>query len=235
MPSCHSTNDICAGMVENESIENGGVVITDHQIRGRGQGSNTWRTEPGQNLTLSYFLDTSFLLANQQFYLNMVVSCAIADTIKFYLDSAVKVKWPNDIYYSDKKLCGILIQNSLRGNKIENSIIGIGINVNQENFEIENAISLQNVTGKSYKIQSIFEKLSEEIEKQYLRLKEHKFEEIKTIYLRNLRWFNENHTFSSAGNVFEGVINGIDDHGRLEINTVEGKRVFDFRHVSFIE
>ncbi len=235
MPSCHSTNDICAEMIENGSISNGTVVITDHQYKGRGQVGNSLASAPGENLTLSYYLDTSFLLANEQFYLNMAISLAIVETLKLYLGENVCIKWPNDIYYLEKKMCGILIQNSLRSNKIENSIVGIGINVNQDKFEFDTAISLRNITGKWYKIQSIFDKLSEQIEKQYLGLKQKEFKRIKKTYLNQLRWINEKHIFLAGKEKFEGTITGIDVNGRLEIETKEGKRVFNFKEVAFVE
>lgn len=235
MPSCHSTNDICAEMIVNGSISNGSVVITDHQYKGRGQAGNTWVSKPGENLTLSYYLNTSFLLANQQFYLNMAVSLAILETLKFYIGENLKIKWPNDIYYLEKKVCGILIQNSLRSNKMENSIIGIGININQDKFEFDNAVSLRNITGKWYRIQSIFDKLSEQIENQYMGLKQSEFNRIKKAYLNQLRWINEKHSFLADNEMFDGTITGIDANGRLEIETTVEKRIFNFKELSFVE
>lgn len=234
MPSCHSTNDICAELISKGGIVNGTIVITDHQNRGRGQGSNKWESEQGENLTLSIILDTSFLAVYKQFYLNMVVCLSLSDLLTEYLHSGVLIKWPNDIYYKERKICGILIQNMLKGNRLENSILGMGINVNQQDFENEMAISLRNVTGKWYDLQLVLNRLTEIIEKYYKVLKQGNYSKLRVLYMNRLMWLNENRTFE-AEDRFKGTITDIDDSGRLMISTGNGIRTFSFKEVKFIK
>ncbi len=234
MPSCHSTNDICAALVEKDGPSDGLVVITDFQEKGKGQGRNTWSSEKGENITLSYYLNTDFLLAKEQYFLNMAVSLAVLGTVREFLDDQVEIKWPNDIYYG-KKISGILIQNSLRGPSMEYSIVGIGLNVNQVDFPIENATSLRKISGKWYTLQSVFETLSAQLEFHYTMLRSKSFDQIKNLYMNNLRWLNETHIYENEGVEFSGKIVDILPHGNIVIRTEEGDKSFDFQRVSFIK
>lgn len=234
MPSCHSTNDISAELISKGDVVNGTVVITDHQKGGRGQGSNTWASEKGANLTLSIILETSFLPVNNQFYLNMMVCLSLTDLLTEYLSSGVSIKWPNDIYYGDEKICGVLIQNVLRGNYLEYSILGLGININQQKFDIENAISLNLVTGRWYDLEQVLLRLLEIVEDYYIILKEGFYGKLKGVYMNRLKWLNEDHTFE-AEKVFEGRITDIDEAGRLMISSEDGSRAFNFKEVKFIK
>lgn len=234
MPSCHSTNDISADLISKGEIINGTIVITDYQINGRGQGSNIWESDHGENLTLSIILDTSFLPVHKQFYLNMVVCLSLSDLLTEYLHSEVFIKWPNDIYFKEKKICGILIQNILKGNRLENSILGMGINVNQQNFENEMAISLRSITGKWYDLELILNRLSEIIEEYYKVLKQGNYSTLRVRYMKRLMWLNENRVFESEDR-FKGSISDIDESGRLMISTNNGIRTFNFKEVRFIK
>jgi BirA family biotin operon repressor/biotin-[acetyl-CoA-carboxylase] ligase len=234
MPSCHSTNDISAELVSKGEIINGTIIITDHQINGRGQGSNKWESDQGENLTLSLIVDTSFLPVHKQFYLNMVVCLSLSDLLTEYLHSGVLIKWPNDIYYKERKICGILIQNILKGNRFGYSILGMGINVNQQEFQNEMAISLRNVTGKWYDLQLVLNRLSEIIEEYYKVLKQGNYIRLRALYMKKLMWLNENRVFEADVN-FNGSITDIDESGRLMISTKNGIRTFSFKEVKFIE
>ena len=233
MPSCHSTNDISAELISQEDIPNGTIVITDHQKKGRGQGSNIWESTKGENLTMSIILTTHFLPVQSQFYLNILVSLSISDLLMEYLHSGVLIKWPNDIYYKGKKISGILIQNILRGNILERSIIGMGINVNQQIFQNEIAISLKNITGKWYDLPQVLERLSEILEGYYIDLKDGSFSRLKLLYMKRLMWLNEDHLFQAQGK-FTGRIVDIDNTGRLIIKTGEELRTFAFKEIKFI-
>jgi BirA family biotin operon repressor/biotin-[acetyl-CoA-carboxylase] ligase len=234
MPSCHSTNDISAELISKSDIVNGTIVITDHQTHGRGQGSNDWESEKGENLTLSVILNTGFLPVHQQFYLNMMVCLSLSDLLTEYLHSGILIKWPNDIYFKNKKICGILIQNILKGNHLENSILGMGININQQNFENEIAVSLRNITGEWYDLQQVLQRLSEILEEYYGVLKEGLYGKLRRIYMNRLMWLNEDHIFE-AEEFFKGRITDIDESGRLMISTEKRVRVFSFKEVKFIE
>ena len=134
-----STNSYAQEQIEAGDLHEGDVIFTLNQESGRGQGVNTWESEAGRNLHLSLILEPNMIHASNQFVLTQMVSLAIVSVINKYVTANsnnpnVKIKWPNNIYVGDKKIAGILFQNYIKGNNIEYSIVGIGINVNQIKF-----------------------------------------------------------------------------------------------------
>ena len=126
-----STNDYLSQLCKNNETKEFYTVWAERQTAGRGQRGNSWESEPGKNLTFSIVLYPTVLKARQQFYLSMLVSTAVVYALNNYT-KGFSVKWPNDIYWNDKKIAGILIENELEGNYVMQSIVGIGLNVNQE-------------------------------------------------------------------------------------------------------
>jgi len=126
------------------------ICVADYQTAGRGCGSNTWESERGQNLLCSLLIHPTDIPAAQQFHISMAVALAICDALNEFGVKDLSVKWPNDIYWRDKKLCGILIENTLAGSVIRSSIIGIGLNVNQREFHSDapNPVSLWQILGR---------------------------------------------------------------------------------------
>ena len=130
LPSCHSTNTVAIDLIRTQKGVNGLIVITNEQTAGRGQQGNSWLSAANLNLTFSViFFPTCYFIADS-FYLNSISSLAVSETLKQFLplDKQVTVKWPNDIYIGNKKVSGILIENTTRGNKINSVVMGIGIN-----------------------------------------------------------------------------------------------------------
>ena len=125
------------------------VVVADYQTAGKGCGSNSWESERGKNLTFSMLIHPEGIPANEQFRITEVVSVALCETLEPYIKKKVEIKWPNDVYVGDRKICGILIENRLQGSAIKDSIIGIGLNVNQRVFlsDAPNPVSLYQLTG----------------------------------------------------------------------------------------
>ena len=125
------------------------VVVADNQTEGRGCGTNRWESERGQNLLFSLMIHPENLPANQQFQISMAISLAIIDALGQMVGD-LSIKWPNDIYWRNGKLAGILIENTLKGNLIKDSIIGVGLNVNQRKFHSDapNPVSLWQITGQ---------------------------------------------------------------------------------------
>ena len=142
LPSCHSTNSIASELVIKGDAISGQIVITDFQSSGRGQRGNEWESEEGENLLFSIIVNAEFLDPSECFMLNIVTSLALIDTLDEYVNSNIKVKWPNDIYYDQRKICGMLIENYIKSNSIKFSVIGIGLNVNQKSFSNPTAVSL---------------------------------------------------------------------------------------------
>jgi BirA family biotin operon repressor/biotin-[acetyl-CoA-carboxylase] ligase len=233
LPSCQSTNDEAAQLLRQNTATEGTIVITDNQTAGRGQRGNSWQTNVGQNFTLSVILKPHFLTAAEQFKLNIAISVGIFDFLEPYLGTALKIKWPNDIYVENKKLGGILIENTIQNSRIESSVMGIGLNINQTDFSNLKATSLGLFTGQFYDLNYLLAELLECLEKSYLMLRNNKLSSLKVKYLQNLFRYQETHWFEQNGEHFQGVIIGIDDLGKLAID-VQGIRYFDFKEVSFV-
>lgn len=232
LPSCHSTNEKAAEFLENQNLAEGAVIVTDRQTAGKGQRGNSWQSAPHQNLTFSILLQPKTILVPKQFYLNMAISLGVYD----YLSSRVggtSVKWPNDIYIKNKKAGGILIRNFLKRAQIVNSIVGIGLNINQSVFKYPQATSLKVETGKGYQLEEELEDLAKSIELRYLQLRNKQFNQLKNDYLSNLFRFGEEHLFDD-GQIFHGRIVGVSNEGKLEIDTDKGKKPYGLKEVKFI-
>ena len=146
-----STNNYLRGLVGKESLPEGSIVVTEYQTAGRGQVGNTWESEPGKNLMFSIILYPDFLPANRQFLISQIAALSVKETLDAYVDG-ITVKWPNDSYWHDQKICGMLIENDLTGHSLYCSVIGIGININQREFlsDALNPVSLVQITGREY-------------------------------------------------------------------------------------
>jgi BirA family biotin operon repressor/biotin-[acetyl-CoA-carboxylase] ligase len=233
VPECHSTNSLASDLASKKTAE-GTLVITANQTAGRGQRGNTWLVEPGKNFTLSIVLYPKFLTANDQFLLHQFVSLSLTDYLQNYFGQEVKIKWPNDILIHAKKVCGILIENQLSGVQVTQSIIGIGLNVNQTQFEIATAASMAALANRDFDLSIELEKLLSCLEKRYMQLKQMKKEGMQKAYLERMHWRNELHVFSSHNEKFQGMIRGISENGRLQIEVDKTIRTFDLKEVSYL-
>jgi BirA family biotin operon repressor/biotin-[acetyl-CoA-carboxylase] ligase len=236
LPSCQSTNDEAAALIALKDPNEGLLVITDNQTAGRGQRGNQWEAKAGENLTISLILKPSFLIATDQFWLNMAISLGIYDTLQPLLGASLRIKWPNDIYVDDRKLGGILIENTLHGYSIAWSVVGVGLNVNQVEFGYSTATSLQKESPlpNAYDLPGLLSRLCETLEQRYLQLLSGQRDALKINYLQILYRYQEEHTFESEGKPFRGTIGGIDANGRLAINVDGEIRYFSFKEVSFV-
>ena len=234
VPQCHSTNTLAAELGQKVETPEGTVVITDHQTAGRGQRGNTWEAQPGKNLTFSLILKPDFLAAKDQFQLNEAISVGIAHYIASRVVHRVAIKWPNDILVQDKKVCGILIENHLNSESIGCSIVGIGLNINQQSFTESNAESISMITGKEYQLRDEFEGLLHALEVCYLELKKGKQAELENKYLELLYRKDEIHRFATNNEEFEGIISGVNDEGKLRINVGGVERIFGAKEVAFL-
>jgi len=231
-----STNSFLKEIIKTTEFENGTVVSAKFQLVGRGQRSNVWESEQNKNILISFIFLPHNILAENQFIISKAVSLAIFDLLYEYKIN-VKIKWPNDIYINDKKIAGILIENSLRGNKISNSIIGIGLNINQTNFSsnLPNPTSLQMETNKDYNTDEILNKLIKYLNFRFNLILQKKNDKIDNDYLQNLYRFNKFYSFESKNKVFKGKIKKIDKTGRLILETKSGDiQAFNLKEVSFL-
>jgi BirA family biotin operon repressor/biotin-[acetyl-CoA-carboxylase] ligase len=235
VPECHSTNTLALELSQQRNIAEGSVVITNHQTAGRGQRGNTWESQQGKNLTLSLFVKPAFLSVKNQFYLNIFTCLAIYDTLRALTDVKIAIKWPNDILVQEKKACGILIENQIRGSIVSSSVIGIGLNVNQAQYAVATATSLSLLLQRQLDLNDMLEMLLGNLESRYLQLKQNKESAMKEEYLSLLYWKDEERTFRSADFEFQGIIQGIDESGRLEVNIADSVKSFDLKEITYIQ
>jgi BirA family biotin operon repressor/biotin-[acetyl-CoA-carboxylase] ligase len=236
LPSCHSTNTVASELIRNQKAVNGLIVITNEQTAGRGQQGNTWLSAANLNLTFSVIFFPQQLSLRDAFYLNIVSSLAIAKTIeKFLPEKEIFIKWPNDIYVGNKKVCGILIENTLKGESIRSIIMGIGINVNQTTFELPSATSMLHESGHPFSLQEVLNVLCAYIEEYYLKLNNGLKEELFSLYTSNMYAFNTLHAFQDADGDFVGYIRGIEENGTLLMEKASGlRKKYQFKEVRFI-
>jgi BirA family biotin operon repressor/biotin-[acetyl-CoA-carboxylase] ligase len=235
LPSCPSTNSEAQALLGQNRASDGCTVITDAQTAGRGQRGNGWEAAPGENLTLSVVLFPTFLTAPAQFALSQAVALAVYDWASALLgpDPALKLKWPNDLYFGDQKLGGILIENTLSGSKIQHSIVGMGLNVNQQQFGVATATSLARLTGRLYQLPVVAARLLECLESRYLQLRAGQVGSLRKTYLQVLYRYQEVHPFEVAGRQLPGKIVGIEDDGRLSVELGGEVRRFGLQEIRY--
>lgn len=223
--TCASTNTVAMNLVSNSQIPEGTVVITDCQLQGRGQRGNTWVSEPYQNLTFSLVLYPSWLEVPNSFYLNMVTALGIYQALATSITQGLSIKWPNDIYFQNQKVGGILIENVVNKSKLRASVVGIGLNVNQTNFNnFPHATSLSLICGYKFNLSSLLLQLTHHVQRQYDRLHQEGAHGLQKDYLQYLYGLHEIKTFRDQEGTFQGIIQGIDEQGRLVIDRAHQER-----------
>lgn len=218
----------------NEKVRAEGLTITaEYQTLGRGQIGNRWDSPKGLNLLFSVLLRPNFLSPDRQFYLNMSVCLAIFDALNEFC-LGFQIKWPNDILFDGKKVGGILIENSISKNRIENSIIGVGINVNQSNFsEQRGRTSLYNIMGNEVDRNFLLHLVAKKMETKYLKLKQGT-QGLFSDYYSALYGYLQAVDTEIDGEKVPTVIKGVEPNGTL-ITEVRGqKRKFDFKEIKFL-
>ncbi len=231
-----STNNYANQLVLSKAAEHGTVVLAQHQKKGKGQQGKSWESESGKKLLASIILFPSFLHAAKQFYLSKIASLAIFDFLKTEING-ISIKWPNDIYIQHKKVAGILIENAVKGQTLSSSIIGIGLNLNQQLFVSDalNPVSLMQITGKVYDIELVAELIFQNLNNWYCILENGGFDEIDSAYFNLLFRANEWAVFAKQGKRFEARIKGIGEFGQLILEERNGSfSEFMFKEVEFV-
>jgi len=229
----NSTNNLLQDLLKKLELNEGFVVYTDFQTTGKGQKGNSWESENSKNLLFSILLRPHHILIENQFIISQIVSNSIRNILSELCDG-IKIKWPNDIYWNDKKIAGILIENSLRGNLINTSVIGIGLNVNQKEFisDAQNPVSLRQINNRQYPRKVIMEKICTNILENY---KELNYEEIRKYYFNNLYRNNKYYPFKAENDEFLAVIKDVMPDGKIKMETEVGiEKSFYFKQVEFI-
>ena len=207
------------------------VVATDYQTAGKGCGSNAWESERGKNLTFSMLIHPDGIAAREQFRITEVVSVALCRTLQPYIYNKVEIKWPNDIYVGDRKLCGILIENRLQGNVIVDCIIGIGLNMNQRVFlsDAPNPVSMYQLTGQETDCEALLADFLQTFDQEWQN-KTNGSEYRELLFRKGKDGLYEDKT----GRFVARLADVLPD-GRLLLVDEEGKeRTYAFKEVSFI-
>ncbi len=215
----------------------GTVIRADTQSAGRGQFGSRWESAAGKNLTFSVILYPDWLHIRSQFQLSMAVALALHDTVNSLQPDSVpvRIKWPNDLYIGDRKTAGILIQNSISGTAIQSAIVGIGLNVNQLEFDaaLPNPTSLALAFGRDFNLEELDGLLFERLEQRYLQLKAGRYDAIQSAYeaLLYRRGVESIFRETATDQVFAGIILGVTDSGQLRVLTERGERTFGVKEI----
>ena len=233
----HSTNSYLRELIMREKEQpEGTVVITDYQTAGRGQKGNSWESERGKNLTFSILLHPNHIPPGKQFILSQLISIAIVKVLKEY-DRYFSRKWPNDIYWKEKKIAGMLIEVDLTGSSLSNAIIGIGININQRHFKSDapNPVSLTQITGKEHNLSELLEKILDSIVDAYNKYSPDNEEEIRQKYMALLFRNKGVYPYLYGEEIFNASIEGIEPNGQLILKKENGSiHTFAFKEISFV-
>ena len=204
-------------------------VVADYQTAGRGCGSNTWESERGQNLLFSVLLHPLSVPASKQFHISMAVSVAISEALEQYIGD-VSIKWPNDIYWRNGKICGILIEQTLKGTAIRECIVGVGLNVNQRAFHSSapNPVSLWQISGQPTDRMLLLNDILQ-------RLQRLMAEDVRQRYLQRLYRRRGFHPYTDARGAFMAEIASVEDDGHLLLRDDSGReRRYAFKEVQFV-
>jgi BirA family biotin operon repressor/biotin-[acetyl-CoA-carboxylase] ligase len=219
----------------NGKCVEGAVVVAKKQTSGRGQQNSSWESENDKNLLFSVALCPTFLKTGNMFYLSKAISLAILDFLKeFGLEACIK--WPNDIYIGDKKICGILIEQKIQAEHIQQSYIGIGININQTLFHAApNPTSVKLETNRDTDIEEALNKILQHISFRYKMLQQGEMGQVDNEYLNRLYRATGFHAFSNEKETFKAQIVTVKSNGMLVLKTKSGEvRSYSSKQVEFV-
>lgn len=238
LPSIDSTNNYVKSHAEE--LESPTMVVAAEQTAGRGQRGNSWESEPGANLTFSAFVRLQTVPARRQFAVSEAVAIAVADTLA---ESGIeaKVKWPNDIYVADDKICGILIEHAILGTDLTHTIVGAGINVNQQRFvsPAPNPVSMRQLLGRDIPLADVRDAMMRHLETAFTRVVDEDGRmRVHEEFVKRL-WRGDGKAYpfrdTATGETFEAEIAGVDPDGPLHLRLPGGEqREYLFKQVEFL-
>jgi BirA family biotin operon repressor/biotin-[acetyl-CoA-carboxylase] ligase len=219
LPTTDSTNNHAMNEARLGQTSDGAAYFALDQYQGKGQRDKTWNSKPGENIILSVIKDCSGFHLNNQFQLSVAVALACFDFFSAYAGDETRIKWPNDIYWRDRKAGGILIENMVKSDRWGKAIIGMGININQTTFDtIEGKpVSLKQITGKSFDPISLAKELCQHLEHRFLVLENKPFDQLLSAYNDQLYKKDELVPFKRNNIQFQAKVNGVDKDGHLLI------------------
>lgn len=214
-----STNTYLRQLSTKENLADFTIVMAALQTAGKGQMGTKWKSEKGKNLTFSVFKKIYCLEIHEGFYISMATSLAIYNALKYFNVPKLAIKWPNDILSENQKICGILIENVIQNSNMTAAIIGIGLNVNQTNFNVGlNASSLKKIIGSHFDLDEVMFQITAQLQKYSHLITERAFETLKEEYESLLFRKDKPSTFTTPnGELFMGFIQGVSEDGKLNV------------------
>lgn len=229
----NSTNTLMRELLLKGEAAEGLMLVTERQTEGRGQLDAEWESQAGANILSSVLFSPANLLVANQVYLNMAVCLAVYDTVSSFC-RGTKIKWPNDVYINRRKVAGILIENNLQGNLLKHAIVGIGLNVNQKQFSNTKATSLHAEAQITFDKDDVLQELVDALAKRYAQLQLRQFERIKSDYHQHLMGIHEICTFKTASEVFDAIVLGVDEDGRLMLRRQNRIERYQVKQISLL-
>ncbi len=224
-----STNDYLLSLKKQEDI----VAVSDYQTHGKGMGSNRWESEPGKNLLFSILIHPTWIPVNQQYLLSMAEAIALCDTLREITDD-ITIKWPNDIYWKDKKISGTRIDVNLSGGVLADMVIGTGINVNQTVFlsDAPNPVSLKQITGADHDRETLLNNILTRFQPLLQLLQEGETDKIVMMYHERLYRKEGMYSYQDDNGTFMAAIDYVEPNGMLHLTLEDGtKRAYMFKEV----
>lgn len=212
------------------------VVVADYQAAGKGQGTHTWESEKGKNLLFSIKVYPHWIPVRRQFVLSMAGALAVKDALDSYVEN-ITLKWPNDVYWNDKKISGTLIENTIDSKGIKSCVFGIGLNVNQLVFHSDapNPVSLAQILGHEVDRDEVLKKILDGFEKYYELLRRADYMDVSGIYHLSLYRRKGFHPYRDADGEFEGALVEVEDDGHLILHDRQGRiRSYAFGEISIV-
>ena len=218
-----STNNYAANYVLEHGMHNGTVILALEQTAGRGQRGRAWSSVEGASLTFSVLLDTSMVPVSKQFIVSQIVALAIESFLSSFLKKhTIAIKWPNDILVNEQKICGVLIESVSQGSKLGHSIIGVGLNVNQQDFkDLPYATSLLKLAGQDFELDDVLNNLLAHINAQYIKLLQGKHKELIATYEDKLFGKKQVRKWRYKDTIVGGEVIGVNENGQLQMQLAD--------------
>ena len=231
-----STNNYAMAKVHAGMAKHGDTYFTTVQTAGKGQRGRVWETADGVNIALSLILDVQLLNASQQFQLLVSVALGCYDFFERYAGQETSIKWPNDIYWGDRKAVGVLIENSFQGSDWKFAVAGIGVNINQTHFgnSLKNPVSLKQITGKTYDLTPLAKELQIHVLNRFSAIQKDPFSLSLAEYNGQLFGLNKKMHFKKGSIHFDATIQGVTPFGQLVTMDSKQERLFNFGEVEWV-
>lgn len=219
LPTIDSTNNYAKGLVKEGLASDGMLIFAEEQTQGRGQKNHAWESQKGENIIMTLIINANWLKIDAQFELSCATALGCKDFFRKYAGDETCIKWPNDLYWRDRKAGGILIENVIKGNTWEKAIIGIGININQVDFGnmSKKPVSLKQITGKTFDAKVLAKELCLYLNQRYAELSNGYFDQQLKAYNQDLFKINQAVAFKKGEQYFNAIVDGVNPKGQLLI------------------